>query len=396
MTFFLRGAPARALWLTGALLSTGVSAAPAGRWGWTEGAWKQPKLFRPGPWMAEPPEEIRAAPAAPTPGAATLMVVPAEAPAGSTGAPHPEVSAPAVVVPELPPAPYRGSTLAYRNTVSAIAFNPAAEPTYNPFYAMQLSLQPRYWFNKKIYARGSFDVLSEITQSDSTNDRFVIGDLGLAAGADGFYSIPVVGVDVSAELSLSLPTSKSTQASTRVLSTSASWVLARKFFGALGLTYAGNVDKYWNRATTGSPTGYLVGVCDLGTNTGCVDRLINTGRRNADWALTNGLSASFKANKWLSFSLGVGVSTVFLYGLPEVEAISLRIKDPASARFLMQTSAGVSVKPTDELTVGFALRSAYAQLAPDGSYRVPLFNRFTQLSVELGLNIASLVARIRS
>jgi hypothetical protein len=322
-----------------------------------------------------------------------------------TSGPAPTPTAPSLPVSEVaaplpaagtPPAPfYRGTTFSYRNTVAALSFNPGAEPTYNPYYAMTLAISPRAWLSKQLYVRGSFDVSSELTQSDSTNDRFVIGDLGLAAGLDGLYTIPLVKVDVSTELAVSLPTSKGSQAATRLFSSALSLSLARKF-GPVTLSYSGNVDKYWNRYTTGAPTAYLVAPCEVTTGSGCVDKMIETGRRNVNWAVSNGLNASYKASAWLSVSAGVGVSTAFLYALPEAEQISLDVKQTSDVRYLMSSSLGVSLKPVEPVTVGFGLRASYGQLAPDGGYRVPLLNRFTQLYLDVGVNLASLVAKLRS
>jgi hypothetical protein len=301
-----------------------------------------------------------------------------------------------VVKPPEPAKPfYRGSSISYRNTMGALAMLPGAEPTYNPYYAMQLSFQPRAWLNDKVYARASFDIASELTRADWTNDSLFIGDLGLAVGADGLYKIPLVDVDVSGELSVGIPTSLASRATSRILQTSASLSLSRKF-GKFSLSYSGGFDKNWNEYTTAAPTGTLLGVCGIGDRTGCVDMVVQTGRRNVDWALSSGLSGGYKATPWLSFSLGAGFSAAWLYALPEASQISLQVQQSTNVRYFLSSSASVTVKPSDLVTFSLGARSVHGQLAPDGSYRVPLINRFTQLYLDMGLNVASAIARFKS
>ena len=354
-------------------------------WGWQRLVdAKTTKPRRAGPWAPEEPE-AKANARSTTTKASALSV--AENTALEKVIPPPTAATPA-------PPFYRGTTLTYRNMVSALTFAPAAEPTYNPFYAMQLAIAPRAWLSQKVYARASFDVATELTQSDSTTDRFVIGDVGLGLGAAGFYKLPLVDVDVSSEVSLSLPTSKASQASTRILGTSASVSLARKF-GLFTVSYAGNFDKYWNQYTTGSPTTYLYTGCEVSLGTSCADLLVYTGRRNASFAVSNGLTAAWTPTPRLSFNLSAGLSHAFLYPLDDNAEISLEVPQTSDIRYSVLTSAGASFKATDELTVGMNVRSAYAQLASDGSYRMPLVNRFTQFNLELGLNIAGLVSKLR-
>jgi len=304
-----------------------------------------------------------------------------------------QVAVSKAVTPEVRPF-YRGSSVAYRNTVSTFGLDPGAAITPNPYYGMQLAFQPRAWFNDVFYVRASFDVATELTQADWTNDRFFISDLGLAAGADGLYTIPWVDVDVSAELALGIPTSIASRASSRILATSASLSLSRKF-GPVSLSYSGGFDKYWNEYITGAPTASLKGVCPINSNTNCVDVLIQSGVRNASWSMSHGLSAGYKARPWLSFGLGMGLSTAHLYALPAVSEISHQVQDPADVRFYVASSASVTVKPNDLMTFTLGGRSVHAQLGPYG-YRAPFFNRFTQLYLDVGFSVASLISRLKS
>ncbi|MGA9523817.1 MAG: hypothetical protein WBV82_20315 [Myxococcaceae bacterium] len=384
---------ARLLFVVGISLAGFASATPLREpeataeqeWGWRRFIdATTAKPLRAGPWA---PEE----PAAKSDTPSTAMVRSASSLAERDGLE--KVMPPPTAATPTPPF-YRGTTISYRNMVSALTFNPAAEPTYNPYYAMQLSIAPRAWLSQKIYARASFDVASELTQNDSTTDRFVIGDLGLGLGAAGFYTLPWIDLDVSSEVSLSLPTSEASQASTRVLGMSASVSLARKL-GTVTVSYAGNFDTFWNRYTTGAPTTYLYTGCEVSLGSSCADLLVYTGRRNASFALSNGLTAVYAPTPRLSFTLSAGLSHAFLYPLADSPEISLEVQQTSDVRYSVSTSAGASFKATEELTVGMSVRSAYAQQAPDGSYRMPLINRFTQFNLELGLNIAGLVARLR-
>lgn len=329
-------------------------------------------------------------------GSALLLGSPAlsEAPAKPLPGAKLEAQAQRVTPPKDPPF-YRGSSISYRNVGSAIGINRAAEPTHNPFYAMQLALLPRVWFNPQIYARGSFDVTTELTRPDAINDRFVISDVGLAMGADSFYKVPVLEADLSTELSFALPSSKASQASTRVLAGAASAGLSRAF-GDFSLSLSGNAEKYFNRHITGAPSGYLLGVCGASIGNSCISTVIQSGRRNASWALGSGLGASYKAKPWLSLSMNAGVGMAFLYDLPDSDQISLPTPQTTNIRYLFISGAGATVKKIDNLAVNFGLRSVYGQLAPDGSYRMPFINRFTQLYLDLGLDVAGLVSRFRS
>ncbi|HRE88401.1 MAG TPA: hypothetical protein PK095_04595, partial [Myxococcota bacterium] len=64
---------------------------------------------------------------------------------GEEPTPTSEVAAGAETQPAK--SPWRGSELAYRNSVTATTFDRSAELTYNPFWGMALELSPRFWFD---------------------------------------------------------------------------------------------------------------------------------------------------------------------------------------------------------------------------------------------------------
>ena len=157
--------------------------------------------------------------------------------------------------------PFRGTTITYENIFNAYQLNRGNELTYNPYYAMSLSIRPRWYFTDALSLRLRFDVEGELTDADTTTNYHETraSDLYVDLVYNPIVTIPRLELDVGAGLRMQFPTSLESQAETRYLA------LGMPIFGSPGsstcstgfvFAYAFRYMKYLNRYTTwrGTPT----------------------------------------------------------------------------------------------------------------------------------------------
>ena len=66
---------------------------------------------------------------------------------------------------------FRGSSIAWWQSLSALAFNPGAELTYNPSYSWTFRFWPKYNFTDKLSMKLKVDLNVELTNSDDTTKQ---------------------------------------------------------------------------------------------------------------------------------------------------------------------------------------------------------------------------------
>ncbi|PKN54770.1 MAG: hypothetical protein CVU56_24770 [Deltaproteobacteria bacterium HGW-Deltaproteobacteria-14] len=290
--------------------------------------------------------------------------------------------------------PFRGSAFTYRNSVSAISFDKAAELTYNPTWAMSFELAPRYWFGDVLYVGASLDFTREITNDDSSTYRGEtwIGNLDLRVGASKWATIPGADIDLSGTLDFILPTSKIANAQTLLFGVVPGLRLSRHFDVLKGLDvgYGIRLTKNFHRYTTGETESPVIPGC-VGTVGGC-DSYLNDGVRNASWRLSNSFDVGVSFTDWLSLGASFSILTSFLYDAVEDPQVSFTPQASTDTRTALVYDIGVTVTPLSYLSVSLGATTVNPQLAPDSSNYAPFFNRYTALYLDLRLDVADLVA----
>lgn len=311
--------------------------------------------------------------------------------------------------------PFRNTRLVYENIFNAYQLNRGSELSYNPYYAMSLSIQPRWYFTDALSARLRLDVETELTNADDTTDYHEtrVSDLNLDLVYDPIVEIPVAGITVGAGFRFGFPTSPESQAATRYLGLGPELRLARVFpvLDGLLLAYNFRYQKYLNRYTT----------LQRETNPyGCTreEPYCEHGQAG-DYARSHGffntitLSLDFLRGIWRPMNFSVMVSfmnyltyeptdtTVTISGGQEVrvptdpDSLTYAPTDPVTHQAAIWYVFELGLEITDYLAVALGASTLSPQLAPDSSYRTPFFNRYTNLYVDLTLDVERLVSVFR-
>jgi len=334
-----------------------------------------------------PPVETVEAPLSPPPAGSTEERPPAD--------PHAADAA----VGEEPPVPWRGSVLELRNAVGIIGLDPSAELTHNPYYMMALSLRPRWWFGDILNVRARLDLEQELTNADDTTyaDETVVQDLWLSVGASRLYRIPVVDIDVSTDLRVTLPTSKVSRARTLALALGPGLGLEREIplgsAGTLTVGYSARFSILLHQHTTAERETPLIPGCGLASG-GC-DSQLNTGLRNSQLRLGQGLDVTYDPLDWLGFTVSYLHTVDWLYPIEGNDPrVSYEVESNTDVRYRSAFGLEATFTPTPMLVVGFGYETVSPQQAPDSTYYNPLFNRYSTLFLDLRLQVEALVDEI--
>lgn len=357
---------------------------------------------------AEPPASDEGPPAAPAPTgtpAPAPATTPAASVAGTSAAPAPiaaprahDTAAPAAVG-EEPHVPWRDSVVELRNAVGIIGLDPSAELTHDPMYMLALALSPAWWFGDVLYVNARLDLSQELTNADDTTYRneLVVGDLLLGVGASRFYQIPVLDIDVSTDLRITLPTSKVSRARTLLFGLGPRIVLGRKFelgaAGTLTVRYGARFSFLFHSYTTAERETPLIPGC--GVQSGGCESQLNTGLRNTHFRLAHGIDVTWDPRDWLELSLSYQHIVDWLYPIDAVDPrLTFQAEPGTDVRFSSLFGLEVAVTPTPMLVVAVGWETLSPQQAPDSTYYNPLFNRYSTLYVDLRLQIEALVDTI--
>jgi hypothetical protein len=294
-------------------------------------------------------------------------------------------------------APWRGSELIYRNTISALTLDPSAELTWNPYYAMSWTIKPRWWFDDVWYAGARLDLTREISEADDTTyaGETQVGDLLLVAGASDFVTVPGAGIDVSADFIVTTPTSKLSQARTLVLGLGPGVKIGRTFDlgGDFSLVYHVRFTSFLDRYTTAETETPIIPTCAR-SEAGC-ESFVNTGVRNPQWRVQHGIDLSWQPLEWLGASIGFEHYVDWLYPIAADDPrISLATDSPTDQRHSSAFGFEATFTPLPSLEVGLGYETVSPQLAPDSTYYNPFYNRYTTLYLDLRLEVDGLVAQI--
>jgi hypothetical protein len=329
-----------------------------------------------------------------------LLACPGWAAAQST---NPESAATSEEQTEQQLVPYRGTSIIYENSFTAISLDPNYDPDYNPSYVMSFAFNPRYYIYDQLSARLGFSVDQELTDSDMTQSQYepVISDISLGFTYSPFYTIPVLELKLGAGVSFGFPTSKMSQARTLYFSLSPSLSIRRGFdvLGGLQLSYNFRYTKNFNKYT-GSVSEDSLFPCPstLADRTEC----FNMGRRNPSMSFNNSFDVQIYWLDRLYTSLSFGINSTLLYPVEEATAETLGgpvSVDPSAENtdYRGSFSYGLEVgyDAWDFLSFALGVSTSNSQLRDDGTYYEPFFNRYSTIYFDIALSVDGLVQTIQ-
>jgi hypothetical protein len=329
--------------------------------------------------------------------------------------PQPEAVAPPAPQESLPAPPiedkrkpWRGSRLTYGHTVTAGTFLRGGQPYYDPSWSHHLALEPEWHLNDFVYVRARLFISQDLTLSDTTNSPYLPGlsDLYLYGGWSG-YEEPHTRLKIAGDLLVTAPASGASQYRGEILRVGPRAALSRTFDVLAGLTigYGARPVFHLNRGVA-SPFCYTTECSGgFGSNSGVdhdsgpdVAFTQATGGRNVFFHVSHGPFVSFRPHETVSIDATFFFDQGWLYALAS---------PPPQFMGSTQTSGG-GVNRSDMtrflLSVGWqftrpvgAAVSAFTtggQLAADGTYVFPLFNRFTQFNLDFTLDLEALTSLV--
>lgn len=298
---------------------------------------------------------------------------------------------------------WRGSSVSYSNVFTTISLKKDAEPTWNPYYAQNVQIAPRYYFFDDIYTSLIWSLEQELTDSDwTTMKREVMwSDVFLDVGYSG-WTEPTTKLRFNGSVRFALPASKVSQAQTLVFAASPSVRVSRSFDVLGGLT-VGLGARWTQRFHNSSTSEYdAVGIVKCSKESPACERSQSTGILNAWGDYSVGPSLALMATDKLYLSADMRFGQAFLYddanlgqvpgqgggGLPVTD-----LETDFSGRYNSYFGLSASYFLMDELTLTAGVATPSPQLDPEGLRRSPFFNRFTQVFFDLDFNLDAIASR---
>ena len=202
------------------------------------------------------------------------------------------------------------------------------------------------------------------------------------------------GIKIGADVRVTLPTSRASQAASRIFTLGPSVNVSRTFGVLKGLTlaYAFRSTYRFNRFATRQTQGGRIINClggAAGNPEACSDT--STGALNAVADITHGPTIIFNPHEKLNVSASFFMQRAWL---PALAATELVAAVPVQTRDFMGFSFGVTYQPWD--VVGFTVSSfTFAnQLSTEGTLIFPLFNRNTTVSLDATFDLEAVVSSI--
>jgi hypothetical protein len=296
---------------------------------------------------------------------------------------------------------FRGSTLTLMSGLTATSLWPAAEQTYNPMFQVGVGVNPVIWFGKTFNITGYVEVNRELTNADLTTyeGELQLSDLFLAGRATNFWTIPFLGVGLSAGATAILPTSKWSFASTMLggLEVNMTAIRAFNLFSGLVFGYQVRGGKNFHVYTTGENESSLEdGRC---LNVQYCGIWASNGVRNVDWTMQNRAFMQFSLVDWAGFFIDGRLIHQWLYPIANKDPrVTFAPEDPLGKygeqhmRFFTGVFTGVFITPHPATTISFGTSTFAPQLDPNSRYYIPGFNRWTQLYVNLQFNMGGIAS----
>jgi hypothetical protein len=302
---------------------------------------------------------------------------------------------------------WRNSLVTYENIFSAYSIDRGAQLSYNPYYAQSISFLPRYYPRDDLYLRARLDLEIELTTSDDTDyaREWIVSDLYLDVDyKPAWMTIPVVDVMVNPSLRLMFPTSIVSRGRSMMLGLAPGVALRRsfklldgKFLKSVGLLYGFRATKYFHEYTTAQVSSRVC-IQTRPDDPSCTQA---DGLRNRSWRFVNTVGVQLALMDKLLLSGTVLFINDLLYELPEGEHtfndMTVHV-DGTDMNHRASTWAifDLSYDLLDWLWLSAGVSTYYPQLAPDSTYRTPMFNRYTTFYFDVTLPVDRFVSQVRS
>lgn len=294
-------------------------------------------------------------------------------------------------------AAWRGSSLSYGVASTVTTFVPSYELHYNPTVEHRLGFMPEWHFNDDFAVRARFFLSQELTASDSTNTlhEVELSDLWLDGVWSGWKE-SVTGLKVSSTLRLMVPTSKSSRMQSRILTVGPGVAVSRLFpvLSGLSLSYAGRFTWRFNRFATSQNQGASIAVCGL---TGAEDcpSIVSSGVRSMLFDVFHGPTVAFLPHPRVTLSVAFFMQDGYLPALSE-SPLPLTRPELEGPRWRHYWGSSLSADYQAFDAVGFSLGlfTFSNQLAADSSYHLPLFNRYTVVSLDTSVDVEALIRKL--
>lgn len=294
--------------------------------------------------------------------------------------------------------PFAGTSVSYGHQLTT--FNPTPEVVA---WSQRIGLMPEYHFNKHVFVRSRLYLSQELTLSDSTKypHEVELSDLWFDGVWTGWKE-PVTGIRVAGDLRATFPTSKTSQAVSRLFTLGPSVNVSRHFnvLAGLSLIYSGRFTWRFNQYTTRQTDGgRIVNCAGLGLPEACLDT--STGRRVAQADLLHGPTVSFSPHERLNVSATFLLQHGFLPRLAPAPAELAQqvpsLNDPStnpndSVAHFSAFIVGVTYSPWDVVSFTAGAFTFSSQLASDGKFIFPLFNLNTVVSLDATFDIEAVVS----
>ncbi len=249
----------------------------------------------------------------------------------------------------------------------------------NPYYAILVSLRPKYYFTNQLTLEGRFDFQAELTksyQSGTNAPRQVMpGDLMFTLRYQNAYRGDyTAGIGISPFLRIAAPTSYESRYRNLYLSLAVGFDLSRMLGEHVFLSYSLRATKNFNRTTTATVTGPVAVIRSRG-NEDLGNGEVATGDPNVEWSVYNSLLGSFIINDQWSISLILAISNSWTYDVGSAGASSSYAKSGRGQRDKTVGVIDLTYQPWEHFGFSLGLMSVQPAKTEDNSaFRFPFFD----------------------
>jgi hypothetical protein len=275
--------------------------------------------------------------------------------------------------------PWRGTSLAFSQSLNLNAFSKSAQTSYNPSYSWTFILLPRWYFTRTTFLNIDQRLYLELTNSDSTlyAQRAMLSDTVI--GVDTVLLDEEMAGDTELTLAGGLhviaPTSLGSRADTMVIggrARASATMLWKKVLKGASVTVQGRYGHRFLRHNTTEveqpypclTAGAAVSNCEfLGSATGVRNTLSTV--ISGSLQLTDTISLALLV--WLSWSRGADLAPY----TRNIESGVVELSDNSTTHWRNERYLvlGADWSASDWLSVGFSLINYFPEKGPDGTNR---------------------------
>lgn len=246
---------------------------------------------------------------------------------------------------------------------------------------VSLSAVPSYQITDDFSVNATVAVVQWLTSGGGLNEpgEFRFQDIGLGLGWSG-YSFEGTGLSVNAGLSLALPTSTLSQASSLYVSTGLSGGASWTIFDKLTLGYSLGLGKDFHEFTSPVVEDEVAGADNVIWRAGGSERL-GAGLTaidgvNTEYSLSNSFTAGVQIIDDLSFSMSYTLITFWAYDVFEQDEFTAPVADPGrGVGQLVRSSFGLSYAAPYDIGVSLTANTAVQPKTDDNrTFNFPFWN----------------------